>query len=791
MMPEEHLQDNGSRDRIQWSGGALDAFLPFMPVNERDAPAEKMASRLARGPVPVSLLVIIARRSGFPGLPVLEHAASLSDAAPNGGTLFDGGPSMERCGEEKETAEVHAGEGMPVGDRESVEAAFGRIASILGEERTGQVRMARAVYRALREEGVLLIEAGTGIGKSLAYLVPAMIVSREMGERVIISTHTRNLQYQLLAKELPLAEEVLRSGTRVAHLMGRENYICAKRLLSAVVGGMDDDPETALALGIAASLSGQGTVESLPAAVARHVRRRINAPSRCAMNACAHAAQCPLIGARKRARESAIVIVNHALLMTDYRQGGAILGPYRRIIFDEAHHVERCAMENLSVAVSREGIDLILDPVRPLPGGDERWRLLYRELEATVPGGDHVSAVADAMRGLRERYHELFGSIESGFERAGVSRQGRTRYIDGEATLPETRQPIKDYLLYYNKLRELLNPVLEANVHGDARSFQQEVTYALAEIAAISDAVPFILKADDEESVFWMEWSTDGRLRTICASPLSVDRLFADYIEEVCDTAIFTSATLAQNGDFTYQRACLGLAKLPGETDEMIVPSPFEFDKRCLILVNGGMGDPNREGYADLLADVLERLVREVNRRTMVLFTSYRLCRGTARNLAGRRFPGPILVQGEGMSREMLADRLRRSPAGLLLGVASFWEGVDFPGEELELLVIPKLPFPVPTEPIVEARSQRLRALGEDPFERLFLPEAIRKMRQGIGRLIRRRSDRGVVVILDSRIESRPYGEAILSSLPTAAVSAACAEELVAAARRWFSDERH
>lgn len=780
-MPEERLPKNGVCDRYPWNDNALAAFEPYLPCNEHAASPGRVISRLARAPLPLSLLVTVSRRLGFPGLPVLEYVASLSGAAPCDGAPFAGGYFPERrcAGEDR----------MPEGDCASLDTAFERIASILGEERPGQLLMARAVEGALRTDRVVLIEAGTGIGKSLAYLVPAIMVSRETGERVIISTYTRNLQHQLLTKELPRAGEVLGCEAAVAWLMGRENYICAQRLLRVTAGGMDDDPETALALGLAASLSGQGTIDSLPPALIRRVCRRITAPSRCAMNACAHATHCPLVRSRRRARESVIVVVNHALLMTDYRQGGAILGPYRRVIFDEAHHVERCAMENLSVAASREGIDIIIDPVRPLPAADERWRLLCNELEPTEASGDRIPAIADAMRALRDRYHELFRSIEMGFDRAGMPRRGRTRFIDGEAAVPETRQPLKDYLLHYNRLKVLLKPLLEVNLRGDARSFQQEVTYALDEIATLSEAVPFILKADDEDSVFWMEWSSDGRLKTICVSPLSVDRLFADYIDEVCDTAIFTSATLAQNGDFAYQRSCLGLTGLARETDEIVVPSPFEFEKRCRILFNAGMGDPNREGYADILADVLERLVREVNRRTMVLFTSYRLCRGTARSLAGRGLPGPMLVQGEGVSREMLAERLRSSPAGLLLGVASFWEGIDFPGEELELLVIPKLPFPVPTEPIVEARSQRLRVLGEDPFEHLFLPEAILKMRQGIGRLIRRRDDRGVVVMLDSRIGSRPYGTAVISSLPAGVVCTATIEELVAAAGRWFSPD--
>lgn len=780
-MSEEHFPRPVSRDKRTWADDVSASFVPYLPVGSGAVSTACIVARLARAPVPVTLLVTVARRLDFPGLPLLEYVAAMPGESSGHGETSGGDLFASAVAAAKPTTEA---------ERVSLEEAFGRVASLLGEERPGQLLMARAVARALRSDGLLLVEAGTGIGKSLAYLVPAAAMARETGERVVISTHTRNLQHQLLTKELPRTGDVLGYPAAAAWLMGRENYLCARRLLAATAGLVDDDPETALALGLSASLSIEGTVDSLPLAVSQRVRRRITAPLRCAMHACAHASHCPLVRSRRRARESSIVVVNHALLLTDYRQGGAILGPYRRVIFDEAHHVERCAMENLSVTASREGIDLLIDPIRPVPSGDDRWRLLHHELDSAEAGVDRVAAVADAMRMLSERYEELFRSIETGFDRAQVPRRGRTRFVDGAATVPAARDPIKNYLLYYNNLKDIVKPFTETSAHGDARAFQQELIYTLDELAALSDAVPFIMRADDEDSVFWMEWGRDGRLRMLCASPLSVDRLFADYIEEVCDSAVFTSATLAQNGDFTYQRNGLGFRHLSREADDMVVPSPFEFEKRCLMLLNTDLGDPNGEGYAAVLAGVVGSLVRAVRRRTMVLFTSYRLCRETARRLEGGSLPGPMFVQGDGMSREMLAGRLRASPAGVLLGVASFWEGIDFPGEELELLVIPKLPFPVPTEPIVEARSERLRALGEDPFEQLFLPEAILKMRQGIGRLIRRRDDRGVVVILDSRIGCRPYGPTIVAGLPAPVVHTAGVDELVGAAGRWFDGVR-
>ncbi len=791
-MPEEPFQNRNSRNTYTWSDDAVTPFLPFLTDKGNEEPVRKILTRLIRSPVPVSLLVTLGKRCGFPGLPLLEYAASKAIASEPRASLDPDSGDGRSLGLGERAIRARAGDDGGGGDRDTVDAVFGRIFSVLGDERPGQLSMAHAVDEALRDDAVVLIEAGTGIGKSLAYLVPAMIFSRETGERVIVSTHTKNLQDQLFTRELPLAGDLLHGEIAIARLMGRESYICAKRLLSLITGAMDDDPEAALALGIASALSPQGTVESLPASVVPRPSGRLRAPSRCAMNGCTHAAHCPLVTARRRAREAVILVVNHALLMTDYRQGGAILGPCRRVIFDEAHHLERCAMENLSLAASRDGIERILGAVRPVSERDERWRLLWRELEWDERLHSDVAmtrSIIDAIRILGELYGELIRTIESGADDKNLRRQGRTRFIDGEAAIPGIRTHLNDFLLHYNKLKELLHPLLEGLVTGEARSFQQEVTFALEDLAELSDSVPFILRAEDEDSVFWMEWLPDGKLGSICACPLSVDRLFADYVEEVCDTAVFTSATLTGNDGFLYLRERLGLGGLSKEVTELVVPSPFEFERSCLILANSELGDPNDEGYATVVADVLIRIMHEVQRRTMVLFTSYRLCRETARIISGLGIPGPVFVQGEGGSREQLSERFRRSEAGILLGVASFWEGVDFPGEELEVLVIPKLPFPVPTEPIVEARSERFRALGEDPFERLFLPESILRLRQGIGRLIRRRSDRGVVVLLDSRIDSRPYGDTILSNLPAPVVRIWGVDGLVSAARRWFREE--
>ncbi|HEM47591.1 MAG TPA: hypothetical protein ENO23_11170, partial [Alphaproteobacteria bacterium] len=311
---------------------------------------------------------------------------------------------------------------------------------------------------------------------------------------------------------------------------------------------------------------------------------------------------------------------------------------------------------------------------------------------------------------------------------------------------------------------------------------------AVAELSELREGLRYLSGPGSEDDVYWIERDAGGRLSAFRGSPVAVDRIFADFLDEAVGAAVFTSATIARGERFDGTMETLGVRFSSHEVRSLVTTPPFDPAERCLLLLGGGGGgDPNAPERAGDIAGLCEALARRLGRRSMVLFTSYRMCLATARLLAGRgMMPGPVLVQEPGKSREALAGRLRAEPGATLLGVASFWEGVDFPGEELEVLVIPKLPFPVPDEPIVEARAERLRRFGEDPFEHLFLPAAIRRLRQGMGRLIRRRTDRGVVVIMDERIDRRSYGKTILEALPVPARRAPGIGDVVDRAAAWF-----
>ncbi|MCU0640078.1 MAG: hypothetical protein MUF59_09455 [Candidatus Krumholzibacteria bacterium] len=753
-------------------GGEPEAFRPFFPGRESELPAgpafrETLIERLALSPLPLLLLINLARQCRFEGLPLLEEAAARRD-------LDEGGAP----------ARAVSGGVLP-----DMEEAFSILFGKLGEVREGQLEMARVVRRAFEEGRTALVEAGTGTGKSLGYLVPCVFHSMKTGGRIMISTHTRNLQDQLLSGELNNITAIPGIDVGVERLLGRENYICSRKAVSNVTRLSEEDPAGALSLALAVSLAPGGLAGAVSAHPGHPARKSLGAPPRCRMSACDMAQLCPLMNARKRARAAGIVFVNHALILTDYMQGNSILGPYQCVVFDEAHHLEDCVVENLSVSVSSGDVERLLEQVAPLSLADDRWKFLALELESAGnlkdPRG-RIEKLSAAAAGLEASFEAFFDSVTALLNPGGGFRGVRTRYHDGAETFADARDHVVEIRYNINELRNTIKVILEAVEARQTSMILQDLSFIDEQAGIVSEAMEYLTGGSDEESVFWIEWSASGRAVAICGSPLRVDRRFADFLESSCESAVFTSATLAERGSFDFIKENLGIRLRPGQPLELISGSPFSYVENCLILLQNGLGDPNEAAFAAKAGEVVCALAMETPCRIMVLLTSYRMCRSMADFLSEKQVRKTLLVQDGTESREALAARFRASEGAMLLGVASFWEGVDFPGDQLEMLVIPKLPFPVPTEPVIEARSERLRRLGENPFTKLHIPLAVLRLRQGIGRLIRRSGDRGVVVILDSRLSSRAYGSIILSTLPVPVVETTSTGETVSRAAAWI-----
>jgi len=749
-------------------------------------------ARLVKSSIPLQRVHDLARKTDFDGLPILVEAIDRITENP----LFQSRDVAKIQDDLLYHEEGEDGSGrvegpssldLPGGldDESSLSHVFEKLFSILGERRPEQLDMAKAVLNAFSSSSILIVEAGTGTGKSLAYLVPAIMHAVSTEGRVVISTYTKNLQNQLFTKDIPVAVDVIGVKVEAARLMGRENYICTERAIRLINRIADDNPVEALGLALSVILSDEGLVYSLPGIMETGIQSRLIPPKRCLMGQCFYADRCPLMIARNRAQNASIVLVNHSLVMTDYQSDRAMLGEYSCIIFDEAHNIEKAAIENLSIGFSKSLFKEVLEPLDFIKKQDDRWKLLCSFLQGGIR--EKRDDILDSMRGLNETLSSIFEQVASQYNDDGTYRNVKTRYVDGARTFENLKSLIVSFIFECNRLQRLLNPIVEANLGPEAQQVQRGVSFVCDGIDSVKSTLEYLTSSAGDDYVFWFDWGVDGGLREIAASPLFVDRSFADFLEGMCDSAVFTSATLSQGGNFRFFIRRLGLDKVGTSIEELSIPSPFPFDENCGIFIAGDTADPNDESFARRIADVVEKIARSVGKRILVLFTSYRMCRTTVDSISDPEVKRKLIVQGDGESREVLAEKLRRSKGGVLMGVASFWEGIDFPGEELEVLVITKIPFLVPTEPIVEARSQKLESMGENPFEVMQVPEAALRMKQGVGRLIRRKDDRGVVVLLDSRLVKKRYGEVILKELPASRVEILPMEEIPGRVVKWFT----
>ena len=389
----------------------LDLYGFTLPFSGAGISEERLVSRVAGGSVPPAYLGALAERCNPEGLPLIRKAMEEAEARAAAAGERGGGPA----------AAASPGNTRAPG----LEEAFSLVFAALGEERSGQLDMGRAVREVLAAGGVALLEAGTGTGKSLGYLVPSVLHSIETGERVVVSTHTRNLQDQLFRKEMGFLEAALSIDANAARLLGRDNYLCTKRVIAHASSLAVETCAPALAFALFVSCAEGGTLESLGALPGGFDPRSLAAPSRCPMNACAFAGRCPLVRARAHAREARILFVNHALLLTDYRQGGSVLGPYARVVFDEAHHLEKCVIENLSVKASRDDIRRILEPLRLADAGDDTWKLLVaRARIVDDPGRPEIAqkGYRASRAGSREGVCGAFRRAQGRFERRKIGQ---------------------------------------------------------------------------------------------------------------------------------------------------------------------------------------------------------------------------------------------------------------------------------------------------------------------------------------------------------------------------------
>ncbi len=667
------------------------------------------------------------------------------------------------------------------------------------EDRPGQREMAALVLDQYNEGGIAFIEAGTGTGKSLAYLLPAVRWAQVNDERTVISTNTINLQEQLAHKDLPLVQSLV-GEVSWALVKGRGNYVSIRRaLLAAESQGTlfeEDRSEELRGLLEWINTTDDGSLSDLSLSPAEETWDEVKSdPDMCLRARCPHFQQCFYQESRRRAAAAKVLIVNHHLLFTDlavrratrnYTQA-AVLPAYKRVVLDEAHNVEDAATSHLGVQVTRRGLYRALsrldrrgrgiltavhEALGPVEGGAE----LRERIENRVrPALSRVRATLD---GLLERIEPLARAGE------GAKRLGGQDDFEPAAD-PDVSERLGGAVTTMGRLeRELGELRARLEVRDEVPDQLQARILDLRAIerrlGASAHALRLVLAPGDDADAFvrWMESRGRGRRTNLLlgAAPIELGPVLRESLFGPTDTAVLTSATLTTRRSFHFLRDRLGVAV--GEVDaegravgveERSVPSPFAFDEQALLSVVTDL-PPARAGAAfdDATAGVVRSLAEVTDGGLFTLFTSYSALRRVAEQLRGRGVERrwPLMVQGE-EERHHLLTRFVEAGNGILLGTSSFWEGVDVPGDPLRGLVIQKLPFRVPTEPITAARMEALEQRGIDPFQNFMLPHAALRLKQGFGRLIRSRTDRGAVVLLDDRILRKRYGRYLVSSLPS------------------------
>lgn len=613
------------------------------------------------------------------------------------------------------------------------------------EARPGQQDMAAAVARTFEERGVLLVEAGTGTGKTLAYLVPAVL----SGQRVLVSTGTKNLQEQIVFKDVPLLRDALGTPLSATYMKGRGNYLCRHRFEAF---GRDPSSRSLADPGQLKILSDwagrtktgdRAEVEELPEELGFWSEIAASAEG-CLGSNCQRYQDCFVTRMRQRAAESDLVVVNHHLLFADasVRQSafGEVIPECAFAILDEAHQLEDVATQYFGIAVSNHRLEALTRD------GD-------RLIGTVMVHGDN-DEVRRAITRVRDRAAAFFSGLPPRGRRGGDP----TRLAAGEERLQVTPDSLAEVHEPGQRLLEALD-ALEGTI-ALMKNAPDEAVAIGRRAGEIRDQLRFLLRAGDPDYAYYLELRGRGVL--LKASPIDVSAIVRSSLLDRMQATVLTSATLTINGSFDYISQRLGIRA----ARQLCLPSEFDFATQAILYLPPRMPDPRSPAFAAAVGREVVDILKRTGGRAFVLFTSYAVLRAV-QPVAAAGLSYPILVQGDA-PRSVLLQQFRALPHSVLLATASFWQGVDVAGETLSCVIVDKLPFASPGDPITAARIGSIAARGGDPFTEYQLPLAILSLQQGLGRLIRHRQDRGVLAVLDPRLRTRPYGAQFLAGLPPA-----------------------
>ncbi len=681
------------------------------------------------------------------------------------------------------------------------------------EQRPEQIEMLNSVTQAIYEGQKLVVEGGTGVGKSMAYLLPATLFAASRGLRVVISTNTINLQEQLMRKDIPSLIQVLEGSGAVekglikaTQLKGRSNYLCLRRwnylahsenpsadearLLSKTAVWLQD---TAGGDRSEINLSGRDSFSW----------SKVSAGEKGGCPALrSGSAACFLRSARERADQAHIVVVNHALLLADLAHGGGIIPDYQHLIIDEAHNLEDEATRQFGFQVLPDQLgddtDLLTRLVREV-----RLALGAIELPPAVKqNGDRLALeVEEPLPRLRQNWSDMWAAALRFFSAQGKpdeaflitpASRGQRSWADlttawenvdvGLSNLAQALAKLHAFL-YETEFPDTSDGSTPTPGLVDVSSLVSESSSIQGNIENLRDQLSRVISKQDDQQINWLNLDQGKGELTFNSAPLEVGPILRKELFDQKESVVLTSATLSAQGTFDYARRRLNL---PEDSEELSVGSPFDYRKAALLMIPEDMPPPQTEGYVDGIATALIDLATNLTGRTMALFTSYSALRNVNNRIRNRlqNHGIDVLAQGVDGSPPQLSRRFIENPKSVLLGTSSFWEGVDFPSGVLRALVITRLPFQVPTDPVVKARSDQY----DNAFNDYSIPQAVLRFRQGMGRLIRNKEDSGAIVVLDKRITGRNYGQAFLQSIPPCTLKPSNLSNLGNLAAQWIEE---
>lgn len=696
------------------------------------------------------------------------------------------------------------------------------------ELRPQQIEMMLTIIKTYNENGIALIEAGTGTGKSIAYLIPAILFALKNNERTVISTNTINLQEQLLNKDLPTLLKAFNFEIKVVLMKGVGNYLCLRKLQEALEEKhqlTDQETEELEQIEAWSQVTKEGSKSELAMMPSYATWEKVNVETDlCTQSKCPHYQQCHFFKARRQAQDAQIVIVNHHLLFADLAiraetgnfDGPALLPSYQRLVIDEAHHIEEVATEYLAERVHYIGMLRTLARVASENHPKSTGKLATLREKITEhfrnePPRNIMGKLTLDLPGMRREVHQLMGETFSSFadflESSAEDQKLRLRphhHTDPVWTtqvLPQTGKLISALYRFIQTLHGLKGSIEELNddrLNEKTQSLLHDIATFSSRLTSMAEVLVNFTKSElPSNTVRWIEGQHMKSLINVhlIEAGLDMAKEMRELLFKPLSSVILCSATLTTNREFTYFRQRLGLTPnhLPEKKIvEALYDSAFDYQKQSLLAIPTNICEPT---HVDFPAEVQQHILKAIRcsrGNAFVLFTSYSLLKLCYANLAEKLTKERYLPLKQGdLNRDELIRTFRNTDRSVLFGTDSFWEGVDVAGDALRLVIIVRLPFQVPTEPVIQARTEQMEKEGKNPFFEYSIPNAIVKFKQGFGRLIRNKTDRGCILCLDSRLQTKPYGKLFLNSLPNCQRLFASDEELYKKMEEFYKSTYH